>query len=289
MTDQISRDDVAETNGPALGTCTGCGSAEPPDASGRCASPNCRKFRKGNKQAFVHGGRATPTSEDERRREQLLTDVQADPLATTLREFERDYAAVSTVRDLLAKHLVAVGPMTEAGRRRAAFDAFLAASARAERLAAAIREARPDPAPKGSRIGLPAVPGLRGMPTEAVERAARLLGRLADGESLTDRELGQLDVLQAAMDGEVVLASSPVLEASDVDVSPKPAATASDEPPADEPSASVEGAESTEPIAAVPQGIQRIVDGNSPEEIERRRAEATAEMFRNVGRSSPLL
>jgi hypothetical protein len=43
------------------------------------------------------------------------------------------------------------------------------------------------------------------MPLAAIDRARDLLSRIVRGETLTEREYGQLDVLRSAMRGELVL------------------------------------------------------------------------------------
>ncbi len=47
--------------------------------------------------------------------------------------------------------------------------------------------------------------GVERMPTSALEAAHALLARLAKGETLSEREQGQLDVLRSAIHGEVAL------------------------------------------------------------------------------------
>jgi hypothetical protein len=52
-------------------------------------------------------------------------------------------------------------------------------------------------------------PGVETMPSAALEMAADLLRRQQAGEQLSDRELGQLDILRAAVDGRVALPADP--------------------------------------------------------------------------------
>lgn len=54
---------------------------------------------------------------------------------------------------------------------------------------------------------------------------------------------------------------------------------------------SVPAAETSAPVqrTLVPEHIRRIVEWNTPAESERRRAEATAVMLQNLGKTSPLL
>jgi hypothetical protein len=151
LTDEPQSDDpldgVETTNdtvidGVKIYPCASCGDTEAPDANGRCRNPMCGKFRKNHTVNLIHGGRARPLLADQQRRDEIFHAVQADPSRTILAQFEKDYADACVMRDILARYLTTAGPMTEAGRRRAALDAYLAASARTERLSLAILEAR---------------------------------------------------------------------------------------------------------------------------------------------------
>ena len=190
--------DERAANGTATDACSECGSTEPA-VNGRCPTPTCRCFRKSNRAAATAGGyRGKPTADDQRRSDQLLSDVQSDPLATTLREWERDYAAKRVLCDILAKFLTAAGPLTEAGRRRAALDAFLSVSESTQRTAQAIRNARTDATTGGGTID---ARGLRDVPTAQLQQAIDLMERQAAGATLTDFEQGQLSMIAHLIDG----------------------------------------------------------------------------------------
>ncbi len=62
-------------------------------------------------------------------------------------------------------------------------------------------------------------PGLDAMPSSALHLAHDLLSRQVKGEVLTERELGQLDILRSAMHGEPVLPadSTPVAPGAERD------------------------------------------------------------------------
>ncbi len=69
----------------------------------------------------------------------VLADLggEEDVSEVTMRLVE-DFAFAVALRDLLSAHLAASGPLTKAGKRRAALDAWERASVRCERLAARI-------------------------------------------------------------------------------------------------------------------------------------------------------
>jgi hypothetical protein len=72
----------------------------------------------------------------------------ADECSEVQRALIADFAFAVTLRDLLAAHLAAVGPLTAAGKRRAALTSWQQASARVEALAGKIglqRRAAPVP------------------------------------------------------------------------------------------------------------------------------------------------
>ena len=137
------------------GISTTVGEAVPPsgpartdgrDTTGRFAPGNSvgQRFRPGNAAALVHGGRRLQlghgTALDETRRLELRDSVLADlggktECSSVLCELVEDFAAAVVLRDTAFGHLAAVGPLTRAGRRRAAVDLYLQASQRAERLA----------------------------------------------------------------------------------------------------------------------------------------------------------
>jgi len=131
---------MSETPLESIVPCSGCGTTEPADSGGLCPTPTCRRFRKGNQTARIHGTRAAPTPEDHARREQLHADVDADVTGTLLREAKRDYATKRALVSQLAAYLADVGPLTKAGRRRPAVETLRELSASTERTAALIAE-----------------------------------------------------------------------------------------------------------------------------------------------------
>lgn len=106
----------------------------------------CGSFLPANTAALVHGGRRfvdgrSPMDEAERVavRNAVLADLGGeDEISQVLRELVEGFAFAVVLRDLLAAHLAAVGPLTKRNRKRAALDAWHTASARVESLAAKI-------------------------------------------------------------------------------------------------------------------------------------------------------
>jgi hypothetical protein len=124
-------------------------------------------------------------------------------------------------------------------------------------------------------------PHLDAMPSSALERALPLLERLDRGEELTERELGQLDVLTGAMCGEVVLPPDrpPAVNAAEWGV-PQPV------PPSTPP---VDSVPSTAPPSTPTSTPTPLVPREDPEELERRRVERFQTMLRTMGKPSPYL
>ena len=126
-------------------TCAKCDKDVEPTGKGRC--PDCGCFLAGNEEALIHGGRRLQTggetamNEADRvaLRDLVFSDLGgSENISAVMREMVEDFARAVVLRDLIWKHLACVGPLTSAGRRRAAFDLYLQASQRAERLAARI-------------------------------------------------------------------------------------------------------------------------------------------------------
>ena len=125
--------------------CANCEQDVEPTGKGQC--PKCGCWLTGNEAALVHGGRRLQLGEgspmDEACRVKLRDAVLADlggreSVSVVMAELVEDFSGACVLRDLVWQHLAAVGPLTKAGRRRAAFDLYLQASQRAERLAARI-------------------------------------------------------------------------------------------------------------------------------------------------------
>jgi hypothetical protein len=101
----------------------------------------------GNRFAETHGlshlqrGASTPLSLQERDEHvtALLADKGGvDSVSAVLQPQLVDYAQAVRLRDLAWSHIAQIGPLTKAGRRRAATDLYLQASARAQALAAQV-------------------------------------------------------------------------------------------------------------------------------------------------------
>lgn len=81
-------------------------------------------------------------------RDEVLTDLGgADRCSEVLRALVEDFAFAVVLRDLLAAHLAAVGPLTRRNQKRAALDAWHRASTRVESLATKIGTER-----RGARV-----------------------------------------------------------------------------------------------------------------------------------------
>jgi hypothetical protein len=223
--------------------CDECGVDVVPAGRGLC--PTCGRFLPGNEVALIHGGRrmATPKERESRRtelRDQVMADLGGD-LPPIIREVAEDFVSACVLRDILNEHLEVVGPLTQRGNRRAAMDMYLATSARIERLSVQLnayreerrRTAAPVAAP--SVEALPPSPGIEVMPTSAVELGVALLRRVVNGEQLTEREQGQLDVLRSAMRGYIVLPPDAPLGVEAVTPAPTPPPAAAPEVPAPTP------------------------------------------------------
>lgn len=126
-------------------TCGKCNTEVVPTGKGRC--PTCGCFLAGNEEALIHGGRRLQTggetamNESDRvaLRDLVLSDLGgSENVSTVMRELVEDFARAVILRDLIWEHIAVAGPLTKAGRRRAAFDIYMQASQRAERLAARI-------------------------------------------------------------------------------------------------------------------------------------------------------
>lgn len=132
-------------SGRAVGTDTGrtCKRCRTPAEGDENSCQNCGSFLPGNEAAMVHGGRRFELARspmDEARRIALRDAVVADlggedAVSEVMAALVEDFAFAVVLRDLLAAHLMAVGPLTNRNQKRAAVDAWHRASARAERLA----------------------------------------------------------------------------------------------------------------------------------------------------------
>ena len=121
--------------------CPSCGTDAAPHGKGQCSS--CGKFLPSNTASLVHGGRrlqlgqgsALDVQQRLAKRDRYLADLggPTEVSATKADLLELATQAVQ-LADVMWAHIEAVGPLTKAGRRRAAVDLYLAASGRAERL-----------------------------------------------------------------------------------------------------------------------------------------------------------
>jgi hypothetical protein len=198
------------TNAPVTPPCTGCGSAEPPDAGGLCPTKNCRCFRARNTAALVHGARAKLTATDISARDELIAGLLAErgnKVDIVTRIKISDCATATILLQRVSRRLEEVGPTTAAGRTRSLVPIYAALSARVEKLSADLKLHHDAPPPNAITTIRRVIidPREEAMRSSASHLARDLLARQENGEVLTERELGQLDVLRSAMRGEVVL------------------------------------------------------------------------------------
>lgn len=294
--------------------CKKCDADVTPTGKGQC--PKCKQFLPGNVGNLIHGGRRMdlPQPYKSRRaalKEQVWADL-GDALPPIMAEVAEDFVSACVLRDQLVEHLEAIGPLTNRGARRAAMDLYLATSARIERLSAmlgAFRDELKAVAPAEPRTAS----GLDGVPVSALKDAQVLLSRQLGGEVLNERELGVLAYLRRAIRGEVVLpADQPcdggsfayaVASVSDddedhprasnaapPDLGPDPNSAASPRPSdaaalRRSPAAPITTrcAYCGGPCVGKENDSYRTLHGLDPDEINRKNAEATAEMLLMVG------
>src|SRR5258708_21712136 len=154
VTMSLPPSDPIQTNGTStVRRCRRCG-AETRTGVDRCVG--CGSFVVGTQAALVHrlsrlrGGPSTPL--DVSAPDAQIADFVAHKggdtnLPAVLRPQLLDLAQAIQLRDAAWAHIAAVGPLTKAGRQRAATGLYLQASARAQQLAQQVGLARvPAPA-----------------------------------------------------------------------------------------------------------------------------------------------
>jgi hypothetical protein len=148
----------------------------------------------------IHAGRARLTRADLDARDALMARLfeerggrEALDIVSQLRI--EDYATAQIQLGKVQRRLELVGAVSTAGNERVSLvDTYTAFSARVERLAAEL----PPPVARASTL-----PGLPDVPTSALHVYRDLVHRLANGETLSDFERGQLSLLRSAADGFV--------------------------------------------------------------------------------------
>lgn len=270
--------DLDETTGPSTVRCSNCNADVEPTGRGHC--PTCGRFLPSNLAAFIHGARVQrPTPEQDIERDEMLADVRRDPLATTLRELEKDYAAICILCDQVGALLATTGAFTSAGRRRAALQTYRELTGRKQSLSEAIRAAHIEggastpiaspiteirrtvirPADDGSRRFAP-TPRPVSAPVAAPEPS----------EPGTDsRARPEADFLARGKDNYRPAPAPPTR-----------APSRSSQKPSENPPPSDAASRRREEIL-------RIVEGPTPARIAEDRARATEEMFQMLGRRSP--
>lgn len=294
--DELQRDVQPETPSAELGTdgaltarCTRCAADVVPTGKGHC--PACGGFLPANVAAVTHGARRRVSEAQRTRRADILELLIAErggpsSIDTLTRILLEDYATAAAQLEHLAAHLEEVGAMTDRGRRRSAVDVYRTFSERVDRLASQIRG-------DGETVGVPLrqQAGIAQTPTPALELAQQLLSRLENGETLTEREHGALDVLRSAIRAEVALPPQPAPlhfhETPDGTILLEPGDDVDDidrewAAPAREPATGDSDAELKEHDLAA----WRAIHYNDADEIERRQREATDLMLNRIGKPS---
>ena len=284
---------TGDQGGPATSFCSNCRTDVVPGGRGHC--PACGRFVPENSGALATGLRSKRLAKgvDTYRRDlldQLFEERGGrDALDVVSRISIENYALVCGQARIIEARLDQDGLFTQTGRRRSAFDMLKGISETIERLRAELP-------PVVSRP--PMTAALDNMPASALRLASALLARQVNGATLTERELGQLDVLSAAMRGRVSL--------------PPDEREPSDKPPHIDAAPVIES-NATADMAELPKGerptcqfCQQSLDScsvmrvtqlatwqtlhlNHPDEITRHRKETTAVMMHQLGRVSPYL
>jgi hypothetical protein len=284
------------------------------EKAGHCGV--CGVFLRDNADAIVTGLRSKKLrAKADAYRVDLLNQLIAErgglhALDTVSRIVLENFALVCAQQKIIEARLDESGIFTQTGRRRSAFDMLTNISATIERLRAQLP-------PHIDASGAPAdLRGIDATPDSALQWAHRLISRQTDlvvkGDALPDRELGQLDVLQALLSAQIRLPQDapdvmpaivrrsvyspdaadetmPVVRGRADDHA---AIDASDPRPTPVETRCPYGCGSLTKCAANKTdrlAIWQALHFRDPEEIERRTTEATLEMIARVGKASPLL
>ena len=263
---------VAPTSdGPPAPPCSVCGSTEPPDAAGLCPVKRCRCFRKGNSLASVHDGRAKLTPADLSARDALMARLfrerggrEALDIVSQLRV--EDYATAQVQLGKVTRRLEQMGAVSEAGNKRSSLvDTYNTFSARVERLAAEL------PPPVTSANTSSDYADIDGMNTEQlIAKTTEILHHLLERRDATPVS----DNKPSAAGHLVQAAASTTSEGAAPTVAPAPAPA----PPCPYCRRECVGPEHR---------AFDVLHWDDPEEIERRRQKATAEMMRQIGQPLP--
>jgi hypothetical protein len=177
------------------------------DAKGKGHCPHCGCFLPQNIAAQTHGLRRRDVpKESEDRRDELFAAMLAD-LGSGVSPIEaviaKDWAVNCAQLEQIDAHLLKVGLFTQQGAQRNALNARARISERVEKLSAILGDFKA----QRKAASQPPLTGADRMSVSALERTHALLSRLRRGDTLTEREQGQLDILRAAMYGELELPS----------------------------------------------------------------------------------
>lgn len=210
---------------PPLVFCANCQTNVDPAGKGLC--PVCGRFLPDNTVSVVTGLRSKRLAKIvDQYRVDLIDQLFAErggrgALDVVSRIAIENYALVCAQHKTIEARLDQDGLFTQTGRRRSTFDMLKGISETIDRLRAEL----PPPITRTTALS-----GIEKMPVSALERARDLLSRLKAGDILSERELGQLDVLRGAMRDEVRLPDDPPLAPPAPYIVPAPADEAQDAP-----------------------------------------------------------
>ena len=282
--------------------CDNCEADVEPVGKGNC--PGCGRTLPGNTIALIHGGRRAEHPQDrENRRIALRAKVHAElggNLPPIITEIAEDFVSACVRRDQVDDFLDDVGPLTARGTRRTAIDLSIAISASIRQSSEKLNAYRDALTHTPTTL-----PSLDTVPTSALELAHALLSRQSQGEVLTEREQGQLDVLQSAMRGVIALTPDPPSAAADDDDPADPSVRANQNdaaasvlktareqslyPTPDLTPAPETGASEAIPGLALggPEAATATTTAAAIKAQKDRDAYATAEMFHQIGKPLP--
>lgn len=276
--------------------CARC-SAEVPAGAERC--PACGVFQPGNIGALVHGLRSKKlAAKVDAYRVDLLDQLfkergGREALDVVSRIAIENYALVCAQHKTIESRLDQDGLFTQTGRRRSAFDMLKTISETIDRLRAEL----PPTITRTSTFA-----GVDAMPSSALRLASDLLRRQLAGETLSERELGQLDMLRHATRGHVVLPPDPLdvadipayrdkvdAEIVELGATSRPVSESEASQPAPEPTCGYGCGTLTRcvEIKKTRPDAWRALHYTDPEEVARRNKEATAVMMARVGKPHP--
>jgi hypothetical protein len=272
--------------GPAVGVwCAQCAANVVPAVPDHC--PVCGGWVFGNDGHVSHGLRSKKLAKQvDAYRVDLIEQMFAERggrerLGVVGRIQIENFALLCAQAKTIETRLDQDGLFTQTGRKRSAFDMLKSISETIDRL----RSELPPPIARPTQEA-----ALAAMPEGALRLAEGLLSRQVAGEVLSDRELGQLDVLESVMNGTITL---PRVVREIVD--PLLSETRGDDSPSSQPVVEPAAAPIVVPTTPTAEDRDaelkrtnlerwRALHPGHPEEVARRNAEATRVMYARIGK-----